>query len=574
MVKIGKAEVGSQKLAARMRALLLFLLASSFLLLTSLSLFAQSIPWRFANLENIRFASEFAGADWAAKINAANTEIGAGTGTIIVPSSLAGTASTALSLSAGRQVIFDAGTFVSSVAQPISNVNIRISGAGPGVTIFTFTGATNGFSITPSISTALINLSGFSVLTSNASAGKAISLAPSVMASDINLRNIYIDQTGSGRWSYGLWASQYQSSELSGLSMRNVTVGIHLENGSNADTIINPIIAGTYATGIELNGANDCWLVGGTIQGSPTTALIDLQSNSGLSTAGTHLESAASTRTYGVKAGGYYASFVGVQMTSSGYTSAFYHTGGEFSLSNSYITASASVALVNVVGNGGGSGTPATLMGNHLQNTHASGVGVMVDGTMATKISGGTVQANSDCLLLGSVYAAVSVLVDGAFLNPIGGSGYAVNSVSLADVGSLTLIGNRFGVSVGSGRIISGGNYRALGNTAMASHWPDTIMTDAGDPLVLQTAHNYAGTLQEWRKYGGAVGASVDYNGNITAGSVTAGGPVYPKSYTFTGLPSCSTTPMVVFCSDCNSTCTAGSSTGRTCFCENSAWTH
>jgi hypothetical protein len=534
---------------------------------------AQTQPYRIANLSNVRFADGFAGADWAAKINAADADIGNGGGTILVPSSVAGTASTALSLSANRQVVFDAGTFASSVAQTISNADIRISGAGPAVTVFVFSGAANGFNITPSVAEAQINLSDFSLLTSNASGGRALNISPSVIASDINLRNIYIGQTGLGRWSYGIWGSQYESSVLSSISTRNVSVGLHLENNSNADTLVNPIIGGGYATGIELNNANDCWLIGGTIQGSPTTALIDLQANSGLSTAGTHLESAASTRTYGVKVAGYYASFSGIEMTNDGYTSGFYVTNpGQFSLSNSWVSANASVALVNIVGTSGSTGSPATLTGNLLHNT-GSGAGVMVDGTIATKISGGTIHTNSDCLLLGSVHTTLSVLVEGVHLWPAGGSGYAVNPVSLGDTGSLTLIGNRFGVSIASGRIISGGPYRALGNTAQASHWPDTIMTDAGDPLVVQTAHNYAGTLQEWRQYGGSVGASVDHQGHVTAAAFAGRGR--PVSHL---PPASSSAGILVVVTDSTAvstegqTCVGGSSTTALALSNGSVW--
>lgn len=43
---------------------------------------------------------------------------------------------------------------------------------------------------------------------------------------------------------------------------------------------------------------------------------------------------------------------------------------------------------------------------------------------------------------------------------------------------------------------------------------------------------------------------------------------------TFATLPAAAPNGTVQFCSDCNSTCTAGSSTGRTCFRENGAWVH
>lgn len=50
-------------------------------------------------------------------------------------------------------------------------------------------------------------------------------------------------------------------------------------------------------------------------------------------------------------------------------------------------------------------------------------------------------------------------------------------------------------------------------------------------------------------------------------------GALFPRSFAFSALPA-SSNGAIVFCSDCNSTCTAGSSTGRMCFRENSAWTH
>lgn len=55
--------------------------------------------------------------------------------------------------------------------------------------------------------------------------------------------------------------------------------------------------------------------------------------------------------------------------------------------------------------------------------------------------------------------------------------------------------------------------------------------------------------------------------------TITDQGELELKSFTFSSLPS-SPNGTIVYCSDCNSTCSAGSSTGRTCFRENGAWTH
>ena len=72
------------------------------------------------------------------------------------------------------------------------------------------------------------------------------------------------------------------------------------------------------------------------------------------------------------------------------------------------------------------------------------------------------------------------------------------------------------------------------------------------------------------------IGVSKDTNDVVqlgdTAGAKTVG-PMSVGGVTFATLPS-SPNGTVIYCSDCNSTCTAGSSSGRTCFRENNAWTH
>jgi hypothetical protein len=53
----------------------------------------------------------------------------------------------------------------------------------------------------------------------------------------------------------------------------------------------------------------------------------------------------------------------------------------------------------------------------------------------------------------------------------------------------------------------------------------------------------------------------VDFSGHLAWANINS----FPSSYA---------NGSTIFCSDCNSTCTAGSSTGRVCFRENAAWTH
>jgi hypothetical protein len=62
-------------------------------------------------------------------------------------------------------------------------------------------------------------------------------------------------------------------------------------------------------------------------------------------------------------------------------------------------------------------------------------------------------------------------------------------------------------------------------------------------------------------------------SGSPLTTNFNADGSTQFPAVAFASLPS-SPNGSVIYCSDCNSTCTAGSSTGRTCFRENNTWTH
>lgn len=109
------------------------------------------------SLENVQYADQFAGADWAAKVNAAYAAVGTG-GTVFVSSALVGNASTAISISSPNSVriIFDQGTFTyTGAAQAIlcTSTNAPIiegsgfqGGGSANGTIFSVTNtAANGF---------------------------------------------------------------------------------------------------------------------------------------------------------------------------------------------------------------------------------------------------------------------------------------------------------------------------------------------------------------------------------------------------------------------------------------------
>ena len=63
------------------------ILLSSFILLPS-SLFSQSVPARYANINNLRFADQFPGANPTAKIDAALADIGPGSGVLLLTPTL------------------------------------------------------------------------------------------------------------------------------------------------------------------------------------------------------------------------------------------------------------------------------------------------------------------------------------------------------------------------------------------------------------------------------------------------------------------------------------------------------
>jgi hypothetical protein len=85
MVKTQKSGARSQKpdLVSLCRALGLVLIACHSPLVTAS--FAQSQPFRSANLNNVRFADQFPGANGPAKLDAAIADVGSGPGTIIIP---------------------------------------------------------------------------------------------------------------------------------------------------------------------------------------------------------------------------------------------------------------------------------------------------------------------------------------------------------------------------------------------------------------------------------------------------------------------------------------------------------
>lgn len=99
------------------------------------------------NLDTVRCADQFAGADWIAQVNAANTDCGASACEIWVTGNVvAGTASTTLTLSTRHTLKFLGGTFSFSSTLNLNNTYSDIDCVN-GSTL-SYTGATNAISIT------------------------------------------------------------------------------------------------------------------------------------------------------------------------------------------------------------------------------------------------------------------------------------------------------------------------------------------------------------------------------------------------------------------------------------------
>lgn len=91
-------------------------------------------PLTDKNIGLIRYASNFSGADWAAKLCAADVDLGANPGVIYVPSTLAGNATSNCALSAQHQVFFYPGSFTCAGCSVTVANGTKLLGSGIGST--------------------------------------------------------------------------------------------------------------------------------------------------------------------------------------------------------------------------------------------------------------------------------------------------------------------------------------------------------------------------------------------------------------------------------------------------------
>jgi hypothetical protein len=180
------------------------------------------------------------------------------------------TAAIQLAITNAVNVFIPKGTYVLSSALNLGSC--EITGAGIVQTTLLFTGATDGLKVSGTFPNTV--LKNFQVKTSNAGAGKALSFDGSLSAITGLIQDIEVSVTGSGRWAYGLWANNFQSSSVFNFkAYQSCTIGMYLSNSCSAlnfyhTNIIGSSGAGTITNAIKLaDQTTNCCFFGGVLQG-------------------------------------------------------------------------------------------------------------------------------------------------------------------------------------------------------------------------------------------------------------------------------------------------------------------
>jgi hypothetical protein len=193
-------------------------------------------------------------------------------------------------------------------------------------------------------------------------------------------------------------------------------------------------------------------------------------------------------------------------------------------------------------------------------NAQQGGVATVVGGVSPTNLLAPTVATG----VAGTTTNPASNFI----INVSGGPVYFSGSVQTIGASSLTLPANSTNLVVWNGF-----NEQVYSKQAVTG--PGSSGTSVGVPTTLLFADPTRGELAIATIVCNATACGNGGNGSITDNRVLSNFPAtYPlPGSTFAALPAAAN-GSVIFCTDCNATCTAGASTGRTCFRENGAWTH
>ena len=182
-------------------------------------------------------------------------------------------------INSGNNILIPPGIYKCSAALTI-NQNFKTIRGTRGASILQFvTAGSDGIVFTDAISLKSIVLEGVVIQSATATGGKALNIDFHTSGgSNHVIRDVQFGYSGAGRWAYGLFADNFESSEIYSLSYYGgVNVGIHLENSCNALRFYGVEFGGDSLAerGIEIiSGQNDAWFFGGTIQSYFSKSLI------------------------------------------------------------------------------------------------------------------------------------------------------------------------------------------------------------------------------------------------------------------------------------------------------------
>jgi len=404
-------------------------------------------------------------------------------------------------------------------------------------TILLVSGATDGIDVTGS-ALAGVSFRDFSLRTSSASSGKALSVAPGSLSEDFLFDHVNFDTTGSGVWTYGIWAQNLLVSNFNSLRFRLATSGVplHLDTVSNSNTLTGIDIGGTYTTGLELSGADNTRLLGGTIEGNASNALV-LCTNvssytSGLSVHGTFFQNATGIG-ISATAGCDNLNLDGIWLTGAFYTSGISTSATSFALKRSYISINASTAVLNVVGTG--TSVPVLIEGSFLENVASTKPVIIVDGVNNPNITGGNkiFSTKGVGISLGPSLRVLNPVITGNELpGPSGTTGIVINGSTVTG-GIYT--GNTFDgagssafLGVGIGGDFRFGNSSSSGTVSTADSW--VRVWDGGNGAQFKDER--------------AVTGNGSFNGSGAAAITFAGGFTFFSSSSYRCFVSPLTTPV------------------------------
>ncbi len=226
---------------------------------------------------------------------------------------------------------------------------------------------------------------------------------------------------------------------------------------------------------------------------------------------------------------------------------------------------SGSVTLCNNLTIGGSGGQTLNIQGSYMESPHGNNaVNVQIGSTVTSGYIGG------NSFLAGGVQFNYTVAANSFFT--IGTNSFNKNACVAGNCGAgLWFVGdtgvrNHFFVAP---QELLNGSVHIYGSAYVGEFTPYSAaaapaFTGVAGDFAINTAPGAAGNWG-WAWNGAAFvqfGKLADANGDYQLRSVA-----------FASLPS-SANGTVIYCSNCNATCTAGGGTGRTCFRENGAWTH